>query len=291
MSVLSTRIIAAQLGVWLAWSGTYLAIAVAVQAFPPFLLGASRFLVAGLGLFALLRWQGVPAPNRGQWLASIITGSLLLCGGNGLVCWAEQTEPSGITALIIASTPLWMIVLPLLYQRQHRPPLTAWIGVALGLAGVAVLFGAPGTVSLFGAIAILGACLSWAIGSLWSKHLPAHPSAFMAGAAQMIAGSVVMAVVGLALGEGPRMAQLGQHLTPNVAWAWIYLVVVGTWIGLCCYLWLLRQVSGAAATSYAFVNPVLAVLLGWLVGGEHLGWPVFVAMALIIPGVVLVLRR
>jgi drug/metabolite transporter (DMT)-like permease len=277
---------------YVVWGSTYLAIRIAVVTVPPFVAGALRFAVAGGGLYLFLRLRGLPRPSLRNWGAAALVGALLLGSGNGLVCWAEQWVPSGQTALIIASVPLWMTLLPWLGGRARMPHPAALVGIALGLCGVATLvgFGAasgratPAAAALTaGRIGLLVACLSWAVGSLWSRRLPLPSEAALATALQMLTASPILALAALARGEWARF-----HPAAVAPAAWIalaYLVVFGSLAGFGSYVFLLKHASPARASTYAFVNPLVAVVLGSVMAGETVSPRTGIAALLIVTAV------
>ena len=264
---------------YLIWGSTYLAIRFALEGgFPPFLLGGTRFLVAGGLLFAFLRLRGVPAPTGRQWRNAAVMGLLLLLMGNGLVNYGEQTVSSGMTAVIVSSSALWMGVFAAM--RGHRPNALEWVGLCIGFLGVLWL-SAGGSLAAtpVGLAALLVASVAWSFGSIWSKGRDL-PSPFMASAAQMLCGGAAMCALGGALGE--RFDGMpGAH---GIAAFW-YLVVAGSLAGFSAYIWLLHHVRPALATSYAYVNPAIAVLLGAWLAHERFGMRELVAMGVILLGV------
>ena len=265
---------------YLIWGSTYLAIRFALEGgFPPFLLGGIRFLVAGGLLFGFLRWRGVPAPSRAQWRNLAVMGALLLGCGNGLVNYGELSVSSGMTAVIVSSSALWMGVFAAL--RGERPTRLEWVGLILGFLGVLWLSAGGGfTGTTLGLAALLAASLAWSFGSIWSRGRDL-PSPFMAAAGQMLCGGALMCGVGL--GSGERFDGLpGTHA---IAAFW-YLVVLGSLAGFSAYVWLLHHVRPALATSYAYVNPAIAVLLGALLAHERFGLHELLAMGVILSGVV-----
>ncbi|MGH8354163.1 MAG: drug/metabolite exporter YedA [Pseudomonas sp.] len=267
---------------YLIWGSTYLAIRIGVESWPPLLMAAVRFLLAGSLLYAWLRWRGVPAPSGREWRAAGVIGCLLLSCGNGGVTLAEHWGvASGVAALAVASVPLFTLLFGLFWGQRHTG--LEWAGIALGLAGIALLnLGSNLQASPAGAAVILFAAASWAFGSVWGKSLPL-PNGPMAGAAEMLAGGAALLVGSLLSGE--RMTSL-----PTAAgWgALAYLVLFGSIIAFSAYLYLLKQVRPAAATSYAYVNPVVAVLLGILFAGERIGAEEWLAMLVIVGAVVLI---
>jgi drug/metabolite transporter (DMT)-like permease len=283
-------IITAFLALYLIWGSTYLAIALAIETLPPFLMAGTRFVAAGTILFTWMHMLGEPRPKRKQWGSGIFIGLLLLVVGNGSVCWAEHWVPTGITALIFASTPLWMAVLPWIGGKRPAPRPVALLGIAIGLVGVGVLAGAMPTrmdgehALAFGVL--LAAALSWAIGSLWSKSLPLPKSPFMSSAVQMLCGGIGLLVLGLSLGEGSRVSFAHASLT---SWlALLYLVFFGAIVGFGAFVYLLRWTSPTRVATYAYVNPIVAVILGWAFHGEPITARTFIAAALIIVAVVLI---
>ncbi len=269
----------ALIGVYLLWGSTYLAIRVALVSYPPFLMGACRFLVAGSLLFAYLRWRGVAAPNSKQWFNCAVTGTLLLGGGNGLVCFAEQSVPSGVSAVAVASMPLFAALFAGLYRQW--PNRLETFGLLIGFAGVIVLnLGGNLRGSPLGALALVCAAASWAFGSVWSRrrNMP-HP--MMSTAAQMLCGSIALGIVGLASGE-----RISSVANVDATLAVGYLIVAGSLLGFSAYVYLLHHVRPALATSYAYVNPPIAVLLGVALGGESVHALDLLGMAVILAGVV-----
>jgi len=277
--------------VYLVWGATYLAIRYAVQTIPPFLMGGSRFLVSGIILFAWARSHGALIPTRRQWRDAAVVGTLLLCGGNGAVGWAEQRVPSGITALLVASVPLWMVVIDWLRPNGKRPPVIVGLGVVVGLGGVAVL-ALPGTmlssahVDPAGALVLLFGSISWAAGSIYSRHTSRPASAAMTTALQMIAGSGALAIISIVAGE-PGRFHPGQMTMPSFL-GWAYLVTFGSLVGFTAYIYLLRETTPAKATTYAYVNPIVAVVLGWMVASEPIEPRTVVAAVIILASVAMI---
>jgi drug/metabolite transporter (DMT)-like permease len=279
--VLSPRVLVALslLGVYLIWGSTYLAIRIALEGFPPFLMAAIRFPIAGGVMFAFLVWRGVPMPTPRQWLNCLITGTLLLGMGNGLVCYAEQTVASGIAAVAVASVALFIAIFAGLYG--HWPSRLEWIGLIVGFAGVVVLnLGGELRGSPVGAAALVFATLGWAFGSVWSRQQD-MPQPMMSAAAQMLAGSVSLALIALLRGEH-FTAVPGAH----AIWAFVYLIVAGSILGFSAYIYLLHHTRPALASSYAYVNPPVAVLIGVLLAGESVRLFDLIGLAVILTGVV-----
>jgi len=267
----------ALLGVYLIWGSTYLAIRVALADYPPFLMGAIRFFIAGVLMFVVLRWRGIAAPTRAQWFNCAVTGTLLLGFGNGLVCYAEQTVASGLAAVAVASMPLFAAVSAGFYRQW--PTRVESLGLLVGFGGVVLLnFGGDLRGSPLGALALIVAAATWAFGSVWSRRrdMP-HPA--MSTAAQMLCGSVALGLVALLTQE--RI--VAMHLESTLALA--YLFVFGSILGFSAYIYLLHHVRPALATSYAYVNPPVAVLIGVVFGGESVRLLDLVGMAVILTGV------
>jgi len=274
-------VVLALLAVYVVWGSTYLAIRIALEGFPPFLMAGLRFLLAGGVLYLVLRLRGAPAPRRQQWGSAALVGGLLLLGGNGGVVMAEQWVASGLTALGVATVALWSAIFAGLWGQWPRR--LEWVGLAVGFAGVALL-NLEGNLraSPAGAVALLVATMSWALGSMWSRHLDL-PAGLMASAAQMLAGGGLLLLASVTIGEKVPRAVPARPLL-----ALAYLVVFGSWVGFSAYLYLLRRVRPAVATSYAYVNPVIAMTLGVAFAGERVTLTEWVAMPVILGGVALV---
>jgi len=276
--------------IYLVWGSTFLAIRYAVEELPPVLMAGARFLVAGLVLVGVAKARGAGRISGAAWASSALVGTLLF-GGNALLAWAETRVPSGLAALMLATIPLWMTGLGSL--RRDAMPLSARqrAGFALGLAGMVVLVG-PGqllgarSVDPLAAVALVGAALSWSVGSLISRDLPqpAHPVA--AAGLPMVSGGVVLLVGSLLAGDGA--AVLATGVTAKAALSWGYLVVMGSLVGFSAYSWLLRRVSPALVSTYAFVNPVVALALGWALVGEVLTGRGALAAVLIVAAVAMI---
>ncbi len=286
-----SRVIAAFAAVYIVWGSTYLAIRYAVETIPPFFMVGARFLVSGAVLYAWSRWRGEPRPTRSQWRDGFITGVLLLCCGNGAVAWAEQRVPSGLAALLVAVVPLWMVVVDWLRPHGARPRVSVAAGVVVGLVGLVVLIGpralvGRGDVDRSAAVVLVIASLAWAAGSVYNRYGARPNSATMSTGLQMIAGSVVLLLVGVVAGE-PGTLHLAR--VSFASWmGWLYLVTFGSLVGFTAYVYLLRAVSPAKASTYAYVNPVVAVFLGWAVAGEPVTMRTLGAAAIILGGVAMI---
>ena len=289
-----SHIVAAFAAVYLIWGSTYLAIRYAVATIPPFLMGGTRFLIAGLILYAWSRRRGAVAPTRAQWRAAGITGILLLVGGNGAVIWSEQHVASGLVALIVAIVPLWMVTLDWLRPGGTRPGRAVFLGIALGLAGLALLIGPDAFASRGGSsgidvraalVPVFGALL-WAFGSIFNRYAPRPASSPMATGMQMLAGGAAFLIVSLIAGE-PQHFSLAAVTTPSVI-GYLYLVTFGSLLGFTAYIYLLGATTPAKASTYAYVNPIVAVILGWAVAGEPFTPRMLVAAAIILGAVALI---
>ena len=269
--------------VYLVWGSTYLAIRIGLEGYPPFLMGSLRFLAASAVFYAFLRWRGHAAPTRAQWKNAAVMGLFMLVMGNGLVNFAEQTVSSGLAAIAVASMPLWAALFGVM-KRQH-PSRGEWLGLAIGFVGVVWLnVGSEMRASLGGMLALLAAPIAWAWGSVWSRGRDL-PAPFMSTAAQMLCGGVAMGVLGLALGERiTRVPPLEATLAVG------YLAAFGSIVAFSAYVWLLQNVRPALATSYAYVNPPIAVLLSALLLDERFGISAIGAMAVILAGVLIITR-
>ncbi len=274
-------IILSLLSLYFIWGGTYLAMRIALHGFPPFILAGVRQLTAGIILFLFLRLRKHESPTRKQWLTAVVVGGLLLVVGNGGVVFAEQWVSSGLAALALGAIPLWAALFSGLFGRW--PTRIEWFGLGLGFSGLVLLNLENGLhANPLGAIVLLIAPMSWALGSILSQHLPS-PKGLMASASQMLAGGVMLFIVGFATGE---------HMTsmpgPGPWAAMAYLIIGGSLIAFSAYGYLLRHVRPALATSYAYVNPLVAVGLGVALAGEQISMIGLLAMLTILSGVGLV---
>ncbi len=284
-------VILAFAAVYLIWGSTYLAIRFAIETLPPFLMAGTRFVIAGGLLYGWARWRGAGKPARTHWWAAVIVGGLLLLGGNGSVVWAQLRVPSGVAALLVALVPCWMVLLDWLRPGGTRPAPQVFLGLLLGLVGLAWLIGPDaimggGRVDLVGAAVLAFASLSWAAGSIFSRHLPtASPPLLTIGMQQLAGGACLLAFAALA-GDFGRLDLAAVSTRSSLAL--VYLVAFGSIIGFSAYMWLLRVSTPARVSTYAYVNPVVAVLLGWGLADEALTARIGVAAAVIIAGVALI---
>ena len=277
----SPAILASFFALYVIWGSTYFAIRIGVAQWPPLMMAGIRFLLAGLLLTAWCRWRGLAWPTARQWAGAAVLGVLMPAVGNGLVTVAEKDVSSGVAALMVATVPLFTALFARL--SGHKTTGRSWAGIALGFVGIIILNqGSNLSASPKGALLLVLACLGWALGSAISKQVP-QPGGLMSSAAMMLAGGVAL-LLGSSL-SGERLLSM-----PDVAgWAaLLYLVVFGSIIAYTAYLHLLASVSPAAATSYAYVNPVIAVLLGMTLLGEHVGPQEWGGMVVIVSAVVLI---
>jgi drug/metabolite transporter (DMT)-like permease len=260
--------------IYFVWGSTFLAIRVGVHAVPPLLFAAMRFLVAGLVLFGWMIARGEPSPTRRQWMSVLLLALLIFLIDYGLLFWAEQRVPSGVAAVMLATIPVFIALSEILFLHTQRLTVRLALALLIGLGGVAVLMsnslnlgGAP--VDRRGAVALIVASVSWSIATVLARKLPLPPSKVMSSGAQMLAGGIMLTITSAALGEF-------RHFHPSTvsraAWfSLIYLIIAGSIIGFTAYVWLLHHESPTKVGTYAYVNPVVAVLLGYLFGGETLG--------------------
>lgn len=269
--------------IYVLWGSTYLAIRVAVETVPPFLMAGARFLVAGAVLSAVSARPGAPKPTRRQWRNAAVASVPLFVLGNGGVSWAERTVPSGAAALVVATLPAFLLLLDWGCGGRKGPRWAEALGIGLGLAGVGAL-SAPGGVDPVGAAVLLGASAAWAAGSLLNRYADLPASPVRTAGMQMLIGGAVMAAVGAALGESGRFDPAAVSAASAAALG--YLVAVAL-VALPAYNWLLTATSPALVGTYAFVNPLVAVLLGWAVAGEAPTGRTGVATGLVVLGVML----
>ena len=286
-----TKVLVAFALVYVIWGSTYLAIRFALETMPPFLMAAVRFLIAGALVYAWTRLRGASRPTATEWRASTIAGVLLLFGGNGAVVWAEQHLPSGLVALVVATTPIWMVLLEWLWRGGARPTLGVVSGLVLGLIGLALLIGpgsiaGTGTVDPLGAIVLTAGSLSWAVGSIYARGAPLSRHGLLSTGMQMLMGGAALAVLGLGMGELARV-DLGA-ISMRSTLALLYLLVFGSLIGYTAYAYVLHKSTPARVSTYAYVNPVVAVFLGWALASEPLTPRMLAASAIIIGGVALI---
>ena len=287
----------ALIAVYIIWGSTYLAIRFVVESMPPFASAGIRFVIAGGALYAFRRLRGDAAPVRFEWRAAAIVGLLLLTGGNGAVVWSEQRVPSGLVALLIATTPLWIALLDYLRPwrlwgaetRFARPQPRALLGVGIGFIGVAflVLGGDPvrGHIDPLGAAAVIFATASWAAGSVYGRGAALPSSPLLGTGMEMLVGGAGLLIVATLAGDWARFDL--ASVTTRSWLALLYLIVVGSWGGFASYAWLLKNAPLPLVSTYAYVNPIVAIFLGAVLAGESITPRVLVSAAIIVGAVVL----
>ena len=281
----------AMLSVYIVWGSTYLAIRFAVQSMPPFLMAGFRFLVAGSILYAWRRLSGDAPARPVHWRSAAIVGLFLLLGGNGGVVWAEQRVVSGVAALMVGASPLWMILIDWV-RGTARPSWVVVVGVLVGFAGIAVLVGPAeltglhGSIDPLGAVVLLLASIFWAIGSLYSRKAELPSSALLGTAMEMLTGGAALALVGTLSGEWARL-NLSAVTLPSLLGLG-YLIIFGSLVGFTAYTWLLRVAPTTLVSTYAYVNPVVAILMGNLLAREPLTPRILLAAAVIVGAVALI---
>ncbi len=282
-----SKVIAAYISVCILWGSTYLAMRIGVSDFPPELFGGIRFFIAGLLMLLYARLRGFSFPeNLTAIRRQAVVGLFLLLGGNGLVVYTAQWVHSGVSSLLVATVPLFMAIIELFVPGRPRMDLKGWVGLMIGFAGVALLvfFNAhTGSVDLLGAALLMVASLSWAIGSIYSKSVPASGSMYANLGIQMLAGGIGLSLTGLLMGEAARL-----QITPKALGAMLYLILFGSMLGYSSYGYVLQKWPAAKAGTYAYVNPPVAVLLGALVLGEPFSLGILVSTVTILLGVLLV---
>ena len=284
------RLIIGFLAVYLIWGSTYLAIRFTIETIPPLFSAGVRFLIGGTLLYTYARFSGAVAATKLQWRNSAIIGLLLVVGGTGTVTWAEQYVPSGLAALMVAAMPFWMVLIEWMRPAGRRPVTSVVLGLILGFAGIIILIGpiqvaAEGITGLLGTAALLLATLSWASGSIYSRHIDLPESKLLSVGIQMLAGGVVLSLLAGATGEFPRVDFAAMTL--KSIGGLFYLAIIGS-LAFVAYVWLLKVTTPAKASTYAFVNPVVAVFLGWLLGGEEITARTIIAAAVIISAVAVI---
>lgn len=277
--------------VYVIWGSTYLAIRFAIETLPPLLMAGVRFLTAGALLYVWARLRGAPRPTPAQWRAASVVGGLLLLCGNGGVVLAEQWVPSGLAALLVAVVPLWMVLVDWLWGAGDRPTPRVVLGVAVGFGGVALLVGSPGVggggrQELLGGIIVVVAAFFWALGSIYSRYAPAPPRPRLWVATQMLAGGALLLLAGVGAGELSRL-DLGSVSLRSVL-ALLYLMAFGSIVAYSAYIWLLGVSTPARVGTYAYVNPMVALLLGWALAAEPLTFRSLLAAVIIIGAVVVI---
>jgi len=284
-------LLAAFAAIYVIWGSTYLAIRYAVETFPPLLMMGVRHLTAGAVLYGWSRWRGVPSPTLREWVHPALIGTLLFVGGHGSLAWAEQRVPSGIAALLVATLPMWVVVLARLKGTERKLSGRAWAGLVLGFIGVGVLFGPDAWrhnqgLNLLSSGAVLFGTFIWATGTIYMRSVKMPDSAVISSGMQMFAGGISLVIAATLTGETSRF-----HFAAVTGRSWLalaYLVVFGSIIAFTAYSWLHTVASPSRVSTYAYVNPVVAVLIGWALASEPIGVFTVLAMAIILVGVGLV---
>ncbi len=286
---MKVRIWLAMLTVYLIWGSTYLAIHFAVLSLPPFLMAGVRFLIAGAIMFIWRRAAGDPLPSKNQWRSAAIIGGFLLVGGNGGLVWAEQFVPSGIASVIIGSTPLWFILIEAVRPGGQKPNLSTLVGVLIGFIGIMVLInpgqnaGSQSEIHVAGALVLVFGSFSWALGSLYGRTADLPRSPLMGTGMEMLAGGAGLLILGLAVGELGRFnpAEVRLDLLAGL----LYLIIFGALVAYSAYTWLLRVAPIALVATYAYVNPLVAIMLGYFLANEQLSVRTLISALVIISSV------
>src|SRR5215211_5226989 len=289
---MKTKVWIALLALYIVWGSTYLAIRFAVETIPPFMHAALRFLISGAILYIWRRMAGDKAPTLSNWKATAIVGAALLLGGNGLVAWAEQTVPSGIAALMISTSPFWLVLFEAARSGGVKPTWQSIVGLILGFGGVflligpAEILGTSGRFDTFGITLLLLAPIFWSMGSIYARGADLPKSTLLGTGMEMLTGAVALFLVSLVKGElsGFSFAQVSTQSWLGL----LYLITFGSLVGFVAYGWLLHNAPVSLLSTYAYVNPVVAVFLGWLFANEKLTPQMGVASAIIIASVILI---
>lgn len=288
-------LIAAFAAVYIFWGSTYLAIKYAIETLPPFLMAGGRFVFAGAVLMVWARFtKDYETPKPAHWKTSFIVGTLLLLGGNGGVVFAEHYISSSLAALLVATEPFWIVLLSWLWLKKSRPNLKTVLGIAVGFFGVWLLINGQtanasagvGSMQFFGALAVMLAALSWATGSIYGLRAPVPKSSILTAGMQMFAGGLVLLFVSLVTGEMSKFSF--AQVSANSIYGTIYLIIFGSLIGFTAYSWLLKNAQPAMVATYAYVNPIVAVFLGWLIAGESFTAQMLIGAGVIVGSVVLI---
>ncbi|MEZ5427606.1 MAG: EamA family transporter [Pyrinomonadaceae bacterium] len=286
---------AAFAAIYIFWGSTYLAIKYAIETLPPFLMAGSRFLIAGLIMYLWASFsKDFERPKPVHWKTSLVVGTLLLLGGNGGVVFAEHYISSSLAALLVATEPFWIVLLGWLWLKGARPNLKVVLGLAIGFFGVWLLIsgqtpataGASGSVHVFGTLAVILAAFSWAAGSIYGLRSPTPKSSLLTAGMQMISGGAVLLLVSLVTGEWSKFNI--AEVSANSWFGVVYLIIFGSLVGFTAYSWLLKNAQPAMVATYAYVNPVIAVILGWLIAGESFTGQMLLGAGVIIGSVVLI---
>jgi drug/metabolite transporter (DMT)-like permease len=289
-----TQLVLAFAAIYLIWGSTYLGIRYAVESIPPLLMMGTRHLVAGILVYGWARRHGQPSPPPVEWWCASLAGALLFLGGHGVLAWAEQTIASGLAALLCATLPLWTVLLVWIQRSERNLGWKVWWGILLGFAGVVLLVAPDGLrsrerLNLPGACAAVFSALVWAVGTLYTRRARLPASTVLSAAMQMITGGALLLLLGAAMGEGGRLHLPAVSLRSALALA--YLIVFGSIVAFTAFTWLVAVSRPALVSTYAYVNPVIAVLLGWALAGERVGIRMVIATVVIVASVILVSRR
>jgi drug/metabolite transporter (DMT)-like permease len=289
-------LLAAFAAVYIFWGSTYLAIKYAIETMPPFLMAGARFVFAGSILMIWARFSSdYERPKAAHWRTSFIVGTLLLLGGNGGVVFAEHHISSSLAALLVATEPFWIVLLSWLWLKGARPNLKAVLGIAVGFFGVWLLIngqaadastGNADSMQLFGTIAVIVAAFSWATGSIYGLRSPVPKSSIQTSGMQMFCGGLVLLLVSLIAGEWSSFKV--SEVSANSWFGLVYLIIFGSLVGFTAYSWLLKNAQPAMVATYAYVNPIIAVFLGWLIAGESFTGQMLVGAGVIVGSVVLI---
>ena len=292
---MKTKIWIALITLYIVWGSTYFGIKVAIETIPPFFHAGIRFLISGIILVIWQRAAGHDLPTKSQWKSTFIVGTFLLLGGNGLVSWAEQTIPSGIAALIVGTVPMFLVVMEAFRPNGVKPTWQTIFGLLIGFIGVFILVGpaeltgSQESLNPLGVIAVLCASILWAVGSIYSKGADLPKSSFMTTGAEMLMGSIGLFVVSVLTGElnGWSFAQVSTRSWLGL----IYLITMGSIVGFGSYIWLLQNAPISLVATYAYVNPIVAVILGYFFANEILEPRIWLATGIIIGAVVFINSR
>jgi drug/metabolite transporter (DMT)-like permease len=296
------KLVLAFAAVYVIWGSTYLGIKIAIETIPPFLMAGTRFIIAGALLYFWSRRRGAGPPTTVQWRSAVIIGALLFLGGNGALTWAEKRVDSGLASLLLASIPLWMVLIAhAQHQAQHRARHQGTVlggrviaGLALGIAGIGLLVGPSsllghGGVDRLGAVVLLCGALAWAVGSLYSPKADLPRSTLLAASMEMLCGGALLVLLGLVTREtaGLDLSAISVRSILGIS----YLITFGSLVGFTSYNWLLSHASPARVSTYAYVNPVVAVFLGWAVAHEKVTLRTLAAAALVVAAVALIITH
>jgi drug/metabolite transporter (DMT)-like permease len=281
------KLLAAFAILYLVWGSTYIAIRFAIETLPPLLMAGVRFLLAGSLLYSFRRWQGVEAPPLRHWKSTGLVGALLLFAGNGGVVLAERLVPSALVALLVALMPLWMVLLEWLRPGGERPSQQTFVGLGIGILGMVLLVGPGrlgGGIAITGVLLVVAATMGWAAGSIYSRGADLPKDPLLTTSMQMLCGGACLLLAGLLRGEPATFDMAAVSLHSMLAF--LYLTAFGSLLAFSAYVWLLRVSTPAKVSTYAYVNPVVAVFLGWWLGGESISLRVLLAAAVIIFAVI-----